>query len=131
MNQGFKLRFDQLRENDPTSTGPETGAGTNEFYSSPGYTRNICLVWPDGRQAFLNYGYVVACEFERIGENILIRLGFSSHSVSLYGYSLEKLFMNLLHHLPRIIVAVDERYRLHEDSPRPVVIEMTVEKQKD
>lgn len=128
MNQGFKLRFDQLRENDPTGTSPETGAGMNELYASPGHTRNVCLVWPDGRRTFLNYAYLVAGEFQPNSEQNLIRLSFSSHSVVLHGYGLEALFMALLDHLPRIIVATDPRYMLDEDKTKAVIVEITIEK---
>lgn len=127
MNQGFKLRYDQLRENDPTGPEPETGAGVTEFYPSSGHTRNVCLVWPDGQRAFFNYAYLVAGEFEPNDEKNLIKLSFSSHKVSLKGYSLETLFMALFDHLPRIITAIDPRYVLEEDKTREVVIEIIMQ----
>lgn len=128
MNRSFKLRFDQLRENDPTSTGHDTGAGDNGLYPSSGHTRNVCLVWPDGRRAFLNYAYLVASEFEPNNERNLIRLSFSSHSVALHGYSLESLFMALLDHLPRIIAVTDPRYVLDEDKAKEVIVEIVMQK---
>ena len=129
MNQGFKLRFDQLRDNDPT--GPADGSDMLlvEQYPTNGNTRNVCLVWPDGRRAFLNYAYLVAGEYEPNGETNVIRLGFSSHNVTLQGYSLEPLFMALLDHLPRIITAIDPRYVLDEDRESSVVISIVLEKQ--
>jgi hypothetical protein len=131
MNQGFKLRYDQLRENDPTGTDQENSAGATELYPSSGHTRNVCLVWPDGRKAFFNYAYLIAGEFEPNSDKNLIKLSFSSYSVVLHGYSLETLFMALLDHLPRIIKAVDPRYVLDEDKIKEVVIEMTVDKKDD
>lgn len=128
MNQGFKLRYDQLRENDPTGTEQESGAGASEQYFNSGHTRNVCLVWPDGRRAFLNYAYLVVGEFEPNDEKNVIKLGFSSHNVTLQGYSLETLFMALLDHLPRIITAIDPRYVLDEDKQKSVVIEISLEK---
>ena len=127
MNQSFRLRFDQLRENDPTSSAPETG--TNDFYSSPGYTRNVCLIWPDGKRAFLNYAYLMAGEFEPNGEKNIIKLSFSSNHVTLKGYSLETLFMALLDHLPRLITATDARYVLGESQSNSVVVEILIESQ--
>lgn len=128
MNQGFKLRYDQLRENDPTSTEQQTGAEASEHYPSSGYTRNVCLVWPDGRRAFFNYAYLVAGEFEPNGERNLIKLSFSSHNVALHGYSLQSLFMALFDHLPRIITATDPRYVLEEDKTKVVVVEIIIQK---
>lgn len=131
MNQGFKLRYDQLRENDPTGTDQEDGAGTHEFYPTSGHTRNICLIWPDGRRMFFNYAYLIAGEFEPNSEKNLIKLSFSSHSVALHGYSLETLFMALLDHLPRIITAIDPRYVLDEDKLKEVVVEIIIDKKED
>lgn len=131
MNQGFKLRFDQLRENDPSS--PDNGSASleAELYPSGGHSRNLCLIWPDGRRAFFNYAYLVVGEFKPNTEKNSIKLSFSSHSVSLEGYSLQSLFMALLDHLPRIITATDPRYVLEEDRIKPVVIEITVDKKDD
>ncbi len=131
MNQGFKLRYDQLRENDPTGPKQENGAGVNELYPHPGHVRNLCLIWPDGRRAFLNYAYLVAGEYEPNTEKNLIKLSFSSHIVSLHGYSLETLFMALLDHLPRIIMATDPRYVLKEDKTKEVVVEITMQNNQD
>jgi hypothetical protein len=128
MNQGFKLRFDQLRENDPTDPADGSGLLLIENYTTMGHTRNVCLVWPDGRRAFLNYAYLVVGEFEPNDEKNVIRLGFSSHNVTLQGYSLESLFMALLDHLPRIITAIDPRYVLDEDKQKSVVTGIVLEK---
>lgn len=124
MNQGFKLRFDQLRDNDPTAPADESSPLLIEQYSSPGHARNLCLIWPDGRRAFLNYAYLVAGEFEPNTDKNMIRLSFSSHTVSLHGYSLETLFVALLDHLPRVIKAVDPRYVLDEDKNQQVVVQI-------
>ncbi|GAB3040068.1 hypothetical protein [Spirosoma pulveris] len=126
MNQGFKLRFDQLRENDPTGSGEESGTLLVEQYPSNGHTRNVCLVWPDGRRVFLNYAYLIAGEYEPNDEKNVIKLSFSSHSVTLQGYNLEPLFMALLDHLPRIITAIDPRYVLDEDRQDSVVISIVI-----
>ncbi len=127
MNQGFKLRFDQLRDND--LTGPDSGSGSLliENYPAPGHTRNVCLVWPDGRRFFLNYAYLIAGEFEPNGDRNLIRLIFSSHSVALKGYSLETLFMELLDHLPRMIKCADKRYAQSNESVDVVVTDIIIE----
>ena len=126
MNQGFKLRFDQLRENDPTDPADGSGSLLVENYTTMGHTRNVCLVWPDGRRAFFNYAYLIVGEFEPNDEKNVIRLGFSSHNVTLQGYSLESLFMALLDHLPRIITAIDPRYVLEKGEGKETIVWMEV-----
>lgn len=130
MNQGFKLRFDQMRESDPTN--PDTSPDMNEaeLYQQPGYVRNLCLVWPDGRRMFFNYAYLVAAEFEPGSETNSIKLAFSSHSVILQGYSLETLFMALLDHLPRLITATDPRYVLDDQTNNAIVLEIIITKKE-
>ena len=126
MSQGYKLRFDQLRENDPTGPANESGTLLAEQYPTNGHTRNVCLVWPDGRRVFLNYAYLIAGEYEPNEEKNVIRLSFSSHSVKLQGYALEALFMALLDHLPRIIAVVDIRYVIRDDTYDSIVIDAEV-----
>lgn len=125
MNHGFKLRYDEMRQSDPTSQASETSASSQ--YASPSNTRNVCFDWSDGRRAFLNYSYLIAGEYEPNEEKNVIRLSFSSHIVMLQGYSLEPLFMALLDHLPRIITAVDPRYVLDDDRQNSVVVNIVLE----
>ena len=127
MNQGFKLRFDQMRESDPTN--PDTSSDVNEveMYQQPGYVRNLCLIWLDGRRMFLNYAYLVAAEFEPGIEKNQIKLSFSSHTILVEGYGLDKLFMALLDHVPRLIITIDPRYVLDEHKTETNVIQIRVE----
>lgn len=127
MNQGFKLRFDQMRESDPTASDAPLDAFEADVYPPPGYGRNLGLIWPDGRRMFFNYAYLLAGEFEPGGEHNQIRLNFSSHTVTLQGFRLDKLFMALLDHTPRLIRAIDIRYVLDEDKLEAIVTNITVE----
>jgi len=130
MNPNFRLRFDQMRESAPTER-PDTdrtddAAGDTTRYETTGHVRNLCLGWPDGRRMFLNYAYLVACEYAPGDDKNSICLSFSSHTVTLNGYGLETLFMALLDHLPRVIMAVDDRYAM-KTSDAPEVFEIVVE----
>lgn len=125
MSQGYKLRFDQMKEGNPAqgeSTIPEEKIKTP---LDEGFVRNLCLVWTDGRKAFYNYAYLSAAEFDPGGEQNLITLHFSSHTVRLYGYSLETLFMDLFVHTPRIIQMIEKRYATDNQS---MVTAISVEK---
>ena len=129
MNQGFKLRFDQLRAGDPTSVdGTAASVAQPDIYPTPGHTRNLCLVWLDGRQMFLNYAYLIACDFSPGDDMNVITLNFSSHQVTLRGYGLDMLFIALLDYLPRKVLVTDPRYVLEDDKDAVVVIDMIVEK---
>lgn len=125
MNQGFKLRYDQMRESDPTPS-TEAGEETALHYATPGHGRNICFVWPDGRKAFFNYAYLMATEFEPNTDRNTIKLNFSAHQIHLSGYRLEPLFMALLDHLPRMVTAVDARYALADETQSAMVVEIKV-----
>lgn len=135
MNPTFRLRFDQMREGAPTET-PDTPplhdqAGDETRYETAGHVRNLCLVWPDGRRMFLNYAYLVACEYTPGDAKNSIHLSFSSHMVTLSGYGLEALFIELLDHRPRLIIAVDERYALDTIATDSVVTEIMVQNKEE
>lgn len=125
MNQGFKLRFDQMRDGDPTPPAAD------EQGAAPGFARNLCLAWPDGRRFFLAYAHLVAGELRLDGEANEIRLEFSAHTVVLRGYRLETLFAALLDHRPALIAAIDERYAAVEDDAIATVLDIRVEPKRD
>lgn len=132
MSQGFKLRYDQIREGDPgkTSTPPST-TNHNEIYDISGHARSLCLVWPDNTRMFFNYAYLISGAFSDTEEKNLITLNFSGHSIQIKGYGLEGIFMSLLEHIPRIIIATDERYVTNDVNQDAVVTEMYVEKKDE
>jgi len=133
MSQGFKLRFDQMRDNNPakTESEPENDIGSNDgMFHNYGHARNLCLVWPDGRQSFFNYAYLVSANFHPKDDINLIQLNFSSHEVTITGYSLEQLFLQLLDHLPRIIKAIDRRYVPSGLLEKGIVVEIQVEEHR-
>jgi len=129
MSQGFNLKFDRMRENLPANTDSDQQDHTNPArYDTPGYTRNVCFVWPDGKRIFFNYAYLVSAEFIPKEDMNEIKLEFSGQTVSLKGYGLEGLFMEFLDHLPRIVMAVDGRYTLVRNSGMLTIIDIGVQK---
>jgi hypothetical protein len=131
MSQGFKLRYDQMREEDssePDISSAEPEAG--QIYRAAGHARSLCLVWPDNTRMFFNYAYLVSGTFNDHNEQNSINLYFSSHVVQISGFGLEALFMALLEHTPRIIVAIEERYVLDNPTGEATVIEISVEEKK-
>lgn len=129
MSQGFNLRFDKMRENNPAS--PETAKSEiplPDKYDIPGYARNVCFVWPDGKREFFNYAYLVAAKYNPGEDKNEITLVFSGYTVTLHGYALEGLFMDFLDHIPRIVTAIDTRYASRVNSGSETIIEIIVHK---
>lgn len=115
MSSDFRLHYDRLRENDPTK--PKNGANAMDtFYDAPDSVRHLCLVWPDGKQQFLSYAYLVGGTFTPGEELNEITLNFSAYLVSLKGYCLESLFVALLDHLPKQVTQIQQRYAATETS---------------
>ncbi|MEA5260313.1 hypothetical protein VB264_21115 [Arcicella aquatica] len=132
MSQDYKLRYDQIREGDPTKSNtpaPSKKDESMEVYQTASHARNLCLVWLDGKRMFFNYAYLVSGEYSANSEKNIILLHFSSYSVQLQGYGLESVFMSILDHSPKIITMIDERYVV--DSPDSVVIDIHVEKKNE
>ncbi|CAG5011163.1 hypothetical protein DYBT9275_04896 [Dyadobacter sp. CECT 9275] len=130
MNQGFKLRFDQMRENAPAQAQPDAQdqATSDRPVYEAASVRNLHLVWLDGRESFLNYAYLVHAEFSHGDDLNEILLNFSGYVVALRGYLLQALFAELVDHLPRVILQEDPRYLATGQVSGPVVTEIMVAK---
>ncbi|MDQ6482167.1 hypothetical protein [Dyadobacter sp. LHD-138] len=127
MSQGYNLKFDKMRENNPASNQDASSTEANaERYVTPGTTRNVCFVWPDGKRMFFNYAYLIAAEFDPTKETNEIRLEFSSHTVTMKGYGLEALFMDFLDHVSRTITARDLRFNISSKTNEPFVFKITI-----
>jgi hypothetical protein len=130
MSREFKLKYDELRDGDPTKTGSPSGSNGNNEYYSESHGHNICFVWLDGGRFFLNYSYLLSGELKVDDDKNIINLTFTSHTVVMQGYVLERLFVALMEHLPRVIYQVDERYALN-DVDVAIVTLISVEKRED
>lgn len=127
MSQGYNLRFDKMRENNPASNQDTSSTEANaEQYVTPGTTRNVCFVWLDGKRMFFNYAYLIAAEFDPTKETNEIKLEFSSHTVTMKGYGLEELYLNFLDHVPKMVCSKNERYTaISGDTGAVIQIEIT------
>lgn len=132
MSQDYKLRYDQIREGDPTkpnTPAPSKKDESMEVYQTPSHARNLCLVWLNGKRMFFNYAYLVSGEYSANGEKNIILLHFSSYTIQLLGYGLESVFMSILEHSPKVITMTDERYVV--DGIESVVTDIFVEKKSE
>lgn len=118
-NQDTKTRFQQIRENNALAAVTQA----SEAYGEQSHVRNLCFVWTDGKKLFLNYAYLVSAAYEPDA----ITLAFTTHTLTLTGLRLEKLFDELMDHLPRIIICTDDRYAVIAGDSAPVVKDITVQ----
>jgi len=123
MSQNYKLKFDELWENDPTKkeNGKEDG---KQSFPSHSHARNLCIAWEDGRKMFLNYAYLISGELQP--EESIIVLLFTTHTVQITGSRLETLFEEFTVHLIKQIACTDERYNSTIEKDETIVNEITV-----
>lgn len=121
MSQGFRLKYDQIRENDKPRQEAEQSVSRafDEVYPDEGHARSVCFVWPDGKRMFLQYSYLVSGEY--LPDVSTITLTFTTHIIVLKGVNLEGLFYDLMNQIIRQITCVDERYNLVGDDEKFVV----------
>lgn len=129
MSPGFKLKYDQMQEGNPTSK-PAEGDGMTKaydaYYTGESNARNLCFVWLDGNRIFLNYSYLISGEYMPALNTIL--LAFTSHAIVLKGVNLEALYYDIMQHNQRQIVCNDSRYNLVGEGELPLVNEITMTK---
>lgn len=114
MNQKFKLKYDELRESNPTDRSDEKQPikqqGENQFYQHPGNMRCICFAWPNGNKNSFNYIDLVSKKLDVTGEINSLTLYFRSDVIVLKGYNLDILLMYLDNQTIYLISQVDQRY---------------------
>lgn len=116
----FKANFNQAEP--AAQDQPDSVADALTLHDADSSVRNLCLIWDDGRRAFLNYAYLVAGELSvQDGINVLL-LSFGSYTALLKGYNLAALFNALLEHSPKIITAINPRYLAQHDPQGSVVM---------
>ena len=128
MSQSFKLKFNQMREGNPTNVETPVehrDRAFEEFYSEESHARNICFVWLDGRRLFMNYSYLISGEF--LPAENKITLTFTTHVIFLKGVNLQGLFYDIMNLLIKQVTCVDERYNLIGEQENFVVNNIQLE----
>lgn len=114
MSQKFKLRFDQMRESNPSLSDQSETDKEHECYPSAGNTRNVCFVLENGNSIFLNYAYLVSVE-HRNDDGVLL-LCFTTHKITIGGSKLEELFKLLMEYRPKYLKCSNPRYSKIEEN---------------
>ena len=129
--QGFKLRYVQMRKGGLSqSSDPAFSSHDGTIYQGSGHTRNLCPVWPDGKRMFFNYSYLISGEYNLSRDKKIIRLYFSKYNVEIQGYCMENLFLNILDHTPKILIAIDQRYATSRTLNELINTDMSVKQEQ-
>jgi len=127
MSQEFKTKFEKMRENLLTATEEKAeGNASEDKYPASSYARNIIFRWPDGRMKFLNYSYLVSCEY--LPKDSTITIAFTSDIVDLKGEQLEDLFLELAVNRPKLIQCTDKRYNDISEVGQSLINEIIITK---
>lgn len=130
MSQNFKDKYNQFLDGDPSNEEHSGVAAYKkehpyiDYYQTYHPTRNICFIQRNGNRIFLNYSYLVSCEY--IPDENRIIASFTTHTVTLTGLFLEELYNDLMQYIPRVINSVDERYNSIAADDQPVVNEVKI-----
>lgn len=120
MSHEHKSRLTDYLSSDPTKkTEANSSNGISYFDKDDTGVKNVCFVLLDGKHIFLNYNYLVAGEF--FPEENKIVLHFTTHVITLTGQKLEKLYQDFMQHLPKIIIATNDRYSGISNGNSPIV----------
>lgn len=128
MSQNFNDRFSQFMSGNATQQN-DSGITDKthpdiDYYTHNNGVRNVCFILLNDNRIFLNYGYLVSCEFMQ--EKNEITMGFTTHTVKLRGVYLLELFEDFQMHLPRVIRAKSERYNVIGNDKIPIVNKIDV-----
>ncbi len=121
-------KFDKFNENDPSKkdeTKAEDVKDIHRFYAEA-HVRNLCLIDSSGKQAALNYSYLMSGEY--IPDENAIMLFFTTHNITLKGANLENLFMEFMNHLIKQVICLDKRYIETKNENEPYITEIFIKK---
>jgi len=121
------MNHDEIKKKLHQYTGKQNDADDNgiaKFEKDYTGVRNVCFVLLDGKHIFVNYSYLVAGEF--LPEENKITLHFTTHVISLQGRSLETLYQDFMQHMPKMIIATNDRYSSLAQKDSPIVTGITI-----
>ncbi|GCC49832.1 hypothetical protein SanaruYs_00460 [Chryseotalea sanaruensis] len=110
MSQKYKDKYEELRNNDIGQKETVTNETEHAFYDMPGNARMVTFAWPDGRELFLNYAYLVSGEITEAGETTTLFLTFTTHQITIKGHGLQELFVSLTGQTAKTLRKQDPRY---------------------
>lgn len=122
MNQDFKLKFDDYKDNNPT--GRPDGEDNPDYYPAGSNARHIVFVWSEKKMQSFNYSYLVTQSYDAANNSITMQ--FTSHTVEIKGVRLDGLFHELVAQIPKYIRITDKRYNSASDTNSQIINEVIV-----
>jgi hypothetical protein len=119
MSQNFKLRSDEIQENDVGKDFRNPEVSQHRIYDDEGHIRNISFILPEGKRIFLNYAYLISGECSSDDETLTLR--FTSGSVVLQGFRLSKFYNEIFLQKTLEVGIIDKRYNATISNLSPII----------
>lgn len=107
MKSDFRKKLEKMFDQNMDDNKPD--AENDDAYGTQTTVRNVCFIPKEGNAVFLNYTYLVSGEYD--GDNGIIILGFTTHTVTIEGHGLESTYFAFMEQIPRKVAVTEERYR--------------------
>lgn len=98
----------------------------DDIYRTAATVRNVCFIPQKENPIFLNYAYLISGEYD--GENGIIILGFTTHTVTIKGHGLESTYFAFMEHLPRKLIMSEDRYIALVDPKDYAIMDIQIKK---
>ncbi|MCX2495242.1 hypothetical protein OQX63_17260 [Pedobacter sp. PF22-3] len=108
MSQSFRLKSDELRQNNPARDVRQQDDPSYKIYPDNGQIRNFMLTWPDGSSTTIPYYTVGRIEYSSADGSITVVIG--NENIVFAGVDLKSLYNDFFFQLPLEIIVTDERY---------------------
>ncbi|WP_319480257.1 hypothetical protein [uncultured Draconibacterium sp.] len=87
----------------------------------------VRFVWPDGNEQAFAYAHLSKVTFSLTDDVNIIEAAFTKEQLTIKGYRLHQLYLDLINHTVNQIVVKDERYtQLSSENEEPYVTEVEV-----
>ena len=93
----------------------------------PKVYNSINFVWLDGKQHAFNYGYMTSIEFKALETGNRIIATFTTHKVTISGFSLSELYEDLTNRYVNTIEQADENLAFTIQDGTPMITQIEVQ----
>jgi hypothetical protein len=124
MSQNFRLKSDELRQNNPTIDVRQDDEAFYRTYESSGYIRNVALTMPNGKSFTIPYVLISKIEYDPMAGAVTIING--GEKIVLNGVRLKALYYDLFFQLPLEIFITEERYNPINNEAKFIVNEIII-----
>ena len=134
-NQKYRTRMDdyldkylESQEKKEETTNGDTSMPQSVTNSDePTVFTNLNFIWRDGKQQAFNYSYMISVEFtpQETGNRIVVT--FTTHKVTITGFSLHELYEDLMNRYVNEIEQADEELVHMIQDETPIITQIEVQ----